>query len=241
MSRLDLFRPLVAAVRGKQSKPTVILLASTLLMVTWRWLGSAEYYRDHLSPRLAFWGDAEATAAAYSFLACFLLLGVIPALIVKLVFGEKLADYGVQLGHRARTFRTFLACAPVVLFVAYLASEAPAIAEHYPINKGAGASPWMFAFHGCTYMAFYLGWEFHFRGFLQFGLRESAGQANAILVQVLASALLHVGAPVSEMYAAIVVGILWGILAFRTRSLLSGLLQHALLGISLDWFIIYRA
>jgi len=239
MSRADLLRPLVAALRGKQFKPTVILLASTLLMATWKWLGSPAYYRDHLSPRLALWHNPEVTAVAYGFLACLFLLGVIPALIVKMVFREKLADYGVQLGHRARTFRTFLACAPVVLLVACVASKGPAIVGYYESHKSAGASPCMFGFHACMYMAFYLGWEFHFRGFLQFGLQESLGQANAVLIQVLASALLHIGTPVSEMYAAVVVGILWGILAFRTRSLLSGLLQHALLGISLDWFIIY--
>jgi len=34
-------------------------------------------------------------------------------------------------------------------------------------------------------------------------------------------------------------GVLWGVLAFRTRSLLFGLLQHALLGIALDYFLCY--
>ncbi len=63
------------------------------------------------------------------------------------------------------------------------------------------------------------------------------GATNALLVQVLASVLLHIGKPVSETYAAIAGGLLWGLLAYRTRSLFSGMLQHYLLGIALDWFI----
>ena len=114
-----------------------------------------------------------------------------------------------------------------------------AIRDEYPINRHAGISPWMFGYHGCTYAIFYLGWEFHFRGFLQFGLRDKLGDGNALLVQVMASSLLHIGKPCLETYGAILGGLVWGIVAFRTRSLLSGLLQHFLLGITLDWFICY--
>ena len=88
-----------------------------------------------------------------------------------------------------------------------------------------------------TYVLFYLGWEFYFRGFMQMGLRESLGDVNALLVQVMASTLLHIGKPGAETFGAIFGGILWGILVYRTRSLLSGLVQHALLGLALDWFL----
>jgi membrane protease YdiL (CAAX protease family) len=63
------------------------------------------------------------------------------------------------------------------------------------------------------------------------------GSSSALLVQVLASVLLHIGKPTGEIYGSIVGGLLWGLLAYRTRSLLSGMLQHFLLGIALDWFI----
>lgn len=49
--------------------------------------------------------------------------------------------------------------APCVVLVAYLASEAPAVVEEYPINRKAGTSPGMFGVHACTYVLFYLGWD----------------------------------------------------------------------------------
>ncbi|MEE8452049.1 MAG: CPBP family intramembrane glutamic endopeptidase [Thermoguttaceae bacterium] len=109
----------------------------------------------------------------------------------------------------------------------------------YPVNKSAANSPAMFGLHACTYALFYPGWEFHFRGFLQFGLRGRLGLINAILIQVMASSLLHIGKPPAETFAAIGGGVVWGVIAHRTQSLLPGLLQHFLLGIALDYFICY--
>lgn len=239
MNRFDLLRPVAGAVRGEQFKPTLILLSSSVLMISWWYFGSLKFYQEWLSPHVVLWGDPAATAAAYNFASCFLLLGVAPALIVKFVFHEKLGDYGVQLGDRVRTVRCFLILAPLFVLIGYMASSSPAVLAQYPVNTSAGSSPTMFGFHACTYLLFYLGWEFCFRGFIQFGLRDSLGAVNALLVQVMASALLHIGKPTSETYGAILGGILWGMLAYRTRSLLAGMLQHFLLGLSLDWCICY--
>ena len=238
MNRLAPLQPLQEAFQGKQFKPTIILLVSPLVLVTWKYFGAPEYYLEELAPRLALF-DTPAAAAVYSFLSAFVLMAVVPALVVKLVFRENLAGYGVRLGERARTVRSFLMMAPVLIIAAYVSSRHAEIVAYYPINKSAGTSSSMFGLHACTYLAFYLGWEFHFRGFLQHGLRDSLGSTNAVLLQVLASVLFHIDRPGVETFAAIAAGIYWGMLALHTRSLLSGLLQHALLGIALDWFLCY--
>jgi len=238
LSHTDRPRRLIDAFRSRQLKPTVILLISPPLLVTWKCFGSPQFYLERLAERCPA-GDPAVAAAVYHFLAAFLLLGVLPALIVKLVFRERLADYGVQLGNRFRTVRSLAVYAPLMVAVAWLGSLNPAIAAEYPINKAAAASAGMFGLHAVTYVMFYLGWEFYFRGFMQFGLRESLGDTNALFVQVLGSVLLHIGKPTVEIYGSIAGGILWGVLAFRTRSLLSGLVQHFLLGLAVDWFLCF--
>jgi uncharacterized protein len=218
-------------------RATIILLVAPFLLVTWRYFGSPEYYAGTIAPWLGLAGDPRPAGAVYSFAACFLLLAVVPVLTVKLGFGERLADYGVRWGIHRRTLRTILMLGPAFVLGGYIASLDPAMRVKFPINPQAGASAGAFALHAATYVLFYVGWEFFFRGFLQFGLREALGDVNAVLVQVLASTLAHLGCPPSEVYGAIFGGLLWGMLAFRTRSLLSGLVQHCLLGISLDWFL----
>ena len=233
---MNFLRPVFDAFRGTQLKPTLILLSSPVLMLVWKYYGSPEF----LAGQFAGAGsDGRVLGAVGSFLSCFVLLGVLPALAVKLVFRERLRDYGVGLGIPLFTFRTFGIAAPLFLLAAYRASMTPEILAKFPINPQAGASATMFALHAATYFLFYVGWEFHFRGFLLFGLRSSIGDANAVLVQTMASALLHIGSPASETFGAVLAGLLWGALALRTRSLLSGLGQHYMLGIALDAFICF--
>jgi len=233
----ELVQALTESLCGPQRKPTVILLSSTVLMITWWHFGSPQFYLDHFGA-----GETEPSAAPalYCFASCFVLLGVLPALIVKIGFHESLSDYGVQLGNRIRTFRSFLMLAPLFVLGGTMASRNPALAAYYPINAVACDSAWAFTGHAFWYLLFYLGWEFHFRGFLQFGLRDSMGPANALLIQVMASSLLHFGKPGVETFSAILGAILWGCVAYRTRSLLSGLGQHYLLGLSLDFFLCRR-
>jgi membrane protease YdiL (CAAX protease family) len=239
MGTVPFFRPLLAAFEGRQLKPTVILLVSSVTLITWKCFASPQYL-EQLARRCGGFSDPQAAGAIGSFVGALLLLGLLPALIVKLVFRETLADYGVRLGDRLRTARSFLICAPIVVLIAYLSAGGASLRSEYPINHLARVCGWGFTLHALTYLLFYLGWEFQFRGFMQHGLEASMGTTSALLVQVLASVLLHLGKPVSEIYAAIVAGLLWGLLAYRTRSLLSGTLQHFLLGIALDWFICHR-
>lgn len=237
MSGRAVWDGLASAFRGEQFKPTLILGISPFLMVAWKYFGDPKYLADAVPASCVLWNDRAASGAVYSFLAGFVLLGLVPAMLVQFVFHEPLADYGVRIGNKVRTLRAILVLCPWFVLAGYFASTDPAVRAYYPINPSAGKSPDMFAVHAVTYFLFYVGWEFHFRGFLQVGLKGRMGDVNALLVQVLASGLLHIGRPASETFASLLAGVLWGVLVIRTRSLLSGLMQHYLLGISLDWFL----
>jgi len=167
----------------------------------------------HLAGRQEAWQDPTAAAAAYSFLAALFLLGVVPAVLVKLVFRERLVDYGVGLGDRVRTLRSFLLLRPAHGCRRLAGLAKPRHGRRIPDQQKRRQRAGAFASHALVYAALYLGWEFYFRGFMQFGLRESLGDANALLVQVACSVLVHIGKPATEVYAAIGGGILWGILA----------------------------
>ena len=227
---------LTAAIRGPQRRPTVILLSSTVLMVSWWYFGSPRFYLDHIAG-----GDAgpSAAAAVYTFASCFLLLGVVPALIVKLGFRESLTDYGLGLGDRSRHATDLPDSGSPVRRGRMDFRATPSIAAYYPINPAAcdsaAHSPRIRSGICCSTSA----------GSSTFAASCSLGCAiawrtNALLVQVMASSLLHFGKPCEETFAAILGGILWGAIAYRTRSLLSGLGQHYLLGISLDFFLCRR-
>ena len=220
-----------------QHKPTIILLSSTVLMLVWKYFGTVEFYTDVLADRCDF-GNPESMSAFYQFVSCLVLLGVIPGLIVKLVFRERLADYGLQFGHRLYTIRSILVTVPIFVIAGFVASTDPGVREAFPINKQAGVTT-PFLLHACTYVLYYIGWEFHFRGFLQFGLSDSMGRTGTVLIQVMASSLLHIGQPWTESMAAIGAGLFWGWLAYRTNSIASGLMQHIAIGVTVDAVIVF--
>ena len=159
---------------------------------------------------------------------------------MRRVFREKLSDYGGGLGDRFRTVRSFLIALPVAIIGTYWGSFEPSLPQYYPLNPAAGDSVTVFLVHATAYLAFYFAWEFYFRGFLQHGMAPAFGMVPAALVQTMASALMHIGKPGAEAFVSILGGLLWGWLVCRTRSIVSGSLQHAFLGIGLDVLLCLR-
>jgi membrane protease YdiL (CAAX protease family) len=194
---------------------------------------------DHLASLFSLSGNEALTSALYTFSSSLILLGLSPALMIRFVFHEPLSLYGVRLGDWRFGSKVLLILAPVMMALTFPSSRMESFTAEYPLYKGAGVSPSHFMFYSLLYLTYYLGWEFFFRGYMQFGLGKRLGDWNAILVQTLASCLLHIGKPDAEIYSSILGGIVWGMIVFRTQSLLPALLLHWLLGISLDGFIIY--
>jgi len=124
--------------------------------------------------------------------------------------------------------------------------------------------------HFIAYFFFYyIPWEFFFRGFLIFPFALAAEKAfraqnlqNAgsiahgnsknsdtgrmvlaalVLFQTIPSTMLHFGHPLSELMSAVVAGILFGILAWRTRSIIPGLILHTAIGFGTDLLIVLKA
>ena len=214
-----------------QIKPVVILFYTVLAAAVWKCFAFP-------SEPINFWMGATPLFAA------FVLFGLIPMGIVKWGFREHLADYGLRIGVVYRSILTFLLAAPVIVFIAVFTGHNPAFFDVYPLNETIRPQRStigidIFVIHAVCYLGYYLGWEFLFRGFLQHGLSERCGISVAILVQTMASTMLHFGHPPGEVFGAIFGGLVWGFIAYRSRSILSGFGQHALLGIVLDWVLIF--
>jgi membrane protease YdiL (CAAX protease family) len=120
------------------------------------------------------------------------------------------------------------------------------------------------------FFLYYLPWELFFRGFLLLSLlawaeRRVGGEATGtttggsasggqsrgaegraafaavlVLFQTMPSTMLHVGHPLSELFSAVLAGLGFGYLAWRTRSIVPGLLIHAAIGLGTDGLIVLK-
>lgn len=172
----------------------------------------------------------------YYSLIALILLGLVPALAIRLVFKGGLSEYGIGIGMGLRTARSFLVLAPIMAAAAYWASSDPAVAAAYALKGHATALPVM-PLMALSRLFYCCGWEFIFRGLVQKAGADVAGPAGGILIQTVASSLAHLPDPPFELLGAALGGLLWGIVRVRTRSILSGVLQHTVLGLALDWFL----
>jgi membrane protease YdiL (CAAX protease family) len=223
-----------------QARAVWVLALSPWLIGIWRYFLEPAFVQAALEKA---WGPEISRGAGglAAMFGSFVLLGLIPALLVRCVFRETLGDYGWGLGNRFRTVRSFLIALPVAVGGAYVSSLNPDVAKMFPLNPRAGETVAWFALHTAAYLTYYIGWEFFFRGFMQSALTPAHGLVAAVLIQTMASALGHLGRLPDEMFVSILGGLVWGWLAQRTQSVISGMLQHALLGIGLDAFLCLRA
>lgn len=167
--------------------------------------------------------------------ASFVVLGLSGLLVGRLVLKLGFAEMGLglgdlRLGLKGALVTYLLFAAPVVLGGSGMAD----VGAEYPLSKAAAASWTALATYSLMYGIYYVGWEIHFRGFMLFGLARKLGQWPAILAAMVPSVLVHAGKPPGETFGAIFAGLIWGWLAFESRSILGPLLAHWALGITND-------
>jgi membrane protease YdiL (CAAX protease family) len=181
-------------------------------------------------------GRTDLAQVAFSRVMALTALGIIPALVIRFGFRERLGDYGLAL--RAPRFNglfaLFGACAVVILGL--LASRVPEFRAIYPEVRSAIGAPRLLFISSLFYVLYYLGYETFFRGYLLFGLEQRLGPAPAILVTTLATTLVHLSRPAGECFAALIAGFVAGYVVLRTRSIWGFFLVHLIAGLSLDFF-----
>jgi len=218
-----------------QGKPTTILLMAATLPALQRTFGSIEF------ARATFQNSSEFFCVMYMFITAFVFFGIIPALTIKFFFSEPLKEYGIRLGDwrwGLPAVLIFFILISVILI--YPSSQTAEIRSFFPYDKSAGETIFSFIrlqfFRG---LLFYSAWEFFFRGFILFGLRKYFGDWMAICIQVIPSCLWHLGLSAGEIFISIAAGLLFGVMAIRTRSIFWPFLLHYFIGIILDLFIIF--
>jgi membrane protease YdiL (CAAX protease family) len=224
---------------GENKKPTVILLLTPFILTTWKYYGIKPFYLSNLTSMLVLFGDPQRTAELYTYVSAFVLFALVPFLIIRFVFKERISSYGWQFGDWRFGLKAFLILAPVFALASYFSRNDPEFIAEYPLFKGAAVSPSAFFGHAFSYLLFYIGWETYFRGFMQFGLRQTLGDWQSILVQTALSCILHIGKPAGEIYGSVIGALVWGIIAFRAQSIVFVILLHWLLGVVLDYSICF--
>ncbi|MBN2414236.1 CPBP family intramembrane metalloprotease [bacterium] len=220
-------------------RSAVILLIVPIVLTVWVYYGKKGNCAA-VFPAFGPGSNADVYATIYEYMAAFFLMFLIPFMVVRTAFRTGLRELGLRTGDLRYGLRFLAVAAPLFLLSAYLGSADPAMQAEYPLAGSSMTHAPLFLAVELFYLIYYFSWEFLFRGLMLFGLEKRFGAAAAILIQTIPSAIVHIGKPASESFAAIFAGLLFGFLAVRTRSFLYPLILHAVIGIGTDLFITLR-
>ena len=191
-----------------------------------------------------------------SFWIGVLLVVGLPVLLIKRVYKQSLADYGLGFPPRDRWELTLLS--GILLFLIslpafYIGAKNAGMQAVYPFYKPFN-SYGEFALYQIGYLPFFFAIEFIFRGYLLFGLfklrdRDALPGVQgakgplvfgyyAILVSMLSYTAWHLGKPMPELWGTLVWGIAAGTVALATRTIWHIVLVHWALNVFLDWAIL---
>lgn len=148
-----------------------------------------------------------------------ILFAVVPLAVIVFAFRDKPSRYGIALGDwRAGLALMLIGCAvmtPIVLWFATL----PDVRAYY--GPSVESLPGLLLTNALDLSAS----EFLFRGLLTFTLVRAIGPLG-VLVATMPFAFAHLTKPELELFSTFAGGLVYGWLAWRTRSILWGTIGH---------------
>jgi len=166
---------------------------------------------------------------------------IIPSLIVRFGFREKLSDYGLQWGTFFKDAWIYLVMLAIMFPLVYFASTTHSFQLRYPFYTPAEhESLWPnFWIWQITYLMQFFALEFFFRGFIVHGLKKYVG-VYSIIIMTVPYCMIHFGKPMGEAFAAIFAGLALGMMSLKSRSVALGIFLHYSVAITMDMAALWQ-
>ncbi len=224
---------LLTIIKNLDKKIVAVLISAAILQTISWYYTSRMFFHLHFYEALSSNPNVYIYEFAYWYAGDFITLFIIPFLIIKFYLKGKMIDYGIRLGDVDAglkiTFLFLIVMIPAVWFI----TAQPAFSATYPLMYQARDSWKIFLIYEAGLFFYLFAWEFIWRGFMLFGLKEKFGY-YAVIIQMIPFLILHDGKPPLETFGAIIGGLALGILAYRTRSIYYCVITHAGIMFSID-------
>lgn len=170
----------------------------------------------------------------YWFSSTFVLYFVLPLTVILTLHRRPLRDYGLGIGNWRLGLKATAVSLAVMMPILWIASDAEAFRAMYPHALGARDHWDWFVLYEAGFLLYFAGWEFLWRGYMQYGLARTVGLVLAIVIQTLPFVLLHHGKPFTETLGSIAAGIGLGFLSAFSRSFWYCVVIHWTVMFSID-------
>ena len=211
---------------------TIFLSIAVLQTISW-YITSRSFFRYNIFPSYDSNPNIYLIEYLYWFIGDFITFLILPVLIIRFVIKEKISGYGMKAGDWQTGLKLSVIFLLIMLPLVWFFSSSPDFVSNYPQLLSVRTAWNLFFIYEAGMLIYMFAWEFIWRGFTLFGLEEKFGY-YAVLIQMIPFVILHNGKPMAETFGAILGGIALGVLAFRTRSFLYGVIVHIGIMFSID-------
>ena len=228
-------RSLVDAIKTLSFKEIFIFISVAVITFVSMHYASPFFFR-----RLFDTSDDKFFSTIYWFTTDGFLMLVIPLTLIPLVLRQKPSDFGFRIGDWRFGLKSSLVFIIVMLPVLWIASGSESFAKTYPQGGPFVRENISVLLYYELFVGFYmLAWEFFWRGYMMFGLKQKFGY-YAILIQMVPFFILHRGKPEIETFASIFAGLILGIQAWRANSFIYCFIVHWTIMIFVDVVSVLR-
>lgn len=187
------------------------------------WLGKPTFTGSPTLDGYIWWGIAVA-----------ITLILLPLLVARVGAGLTPRDLGLRVKGTLRDLPIYALLYALFLPVIWFVSRDPHFQRTYPFFKPAGGASnpdfWIFQ---AVYCLQFLGVELFFRGFIVLGLKRVLG-LSSVLVMLAPYCMIHFYKPMPEALGSIAAGLVLGLLAWRTGTVVYGWFLHYAVALSMD-------
>lgn len=224
----------------KLDKRIAVIFIVTAVLQTISWYYTSRiYFRKNIFPAMRNDPNVFLYEYLFWFIGDFLVFFILPIILILFFHKDKPRNFGLQLGNWKLGLKFSALFLAIMIPVLWFISGIPEFSNNYPHLQSAKENFQHLLFFEAAMLLYMFGWEFIWRGYLQFGLEKKFG-IYSIFIQMIPFVILHNGKPELETFSAILGGLALGCLAYRTRSFIYGVIVHFIIMFSIDIFSVIR-
>jgi len=219
-------------------KSVIVLLVSIVCLIglnfftnasTLPFAGQGFRGKHYLFYHYSYW----ALASSFFYLA-------LPIFAIKVLFKERLREYGLKREQFFGYFKVYLLVFLIVFPLILMVSYTPAFQATYPFYYPLGGEliPYYLIWE-FFYVIQFFALEFFFRGFMVHGLKKDLGLLS-VFVMVVPYCMIHFSKPLPECIGSIFAGVFLGLMSYKTRSIWMGALLHTAAALSMNWLSLWQ-
>ncbi|MCG8329589.1 MAG: CPBP family intramembrane metalloprotease [Chitinophagales bacterium] len=165
-----------------------------------------------------------------------LSIGIVPAIIMLVVTGKEISEYGVTTGNGLLSLYWILGIASIVVPMNYFNSRKEKHLAFYPNVREREWTPRLVVINAFSWAFYLFGYELMFRGLLLFGTLSLLGPWPAIILNVALYVLVHVPKNLEETVGAAPLGFLLCLITLTTGTIWVAFFVHVTLALSNFFF-----